>query len=201
MNFIHVYIYIYIYIYTYTYTYIYIHQGFSGGSMVKNPVARTGDTGSIPGSERSGGVGNGNLHQYSCLGNPVDSSSLACYSPWGDKRVRYVLATKQQHIWYSIYIVIHILYTFTCMRNIWKYLTIDRFTAAVSGRQDYKLYIIAYICKFYIYCIRRSYFPQAWIWLSSADKWKIQIWLDCLYFQVLRIWSETWGLQQGTGRF
>ena len=33
-------------------------------------VAR--DVGSIPGSGRSPGVGNGNPLQYSCLGNPMD---------------------------------------------------------------------------------------------------------------------------------
>ena len=42
---------------------------------VKNPLASAGDEGdegSIPGSGRSPGGGNGNLLQYSCLGNPVD---------------------------------------------------------------------------------------------------------------------------------
>ena len=40
--------------------------------MVKNPPANAGDTGSSPGLGRSPRVGNGNPHQYSCLGNPVD---------------------------------------------------------------------------------------------------------------------------------
>ena len=43
--------------------------------MVKNPPANVGDTGdagSIPGSGRSPGVGNGNLLQYSYLGNTMD---------------------------------------------------------------------------------------------------------------------------------
>ena len=43
--------------------------------MVKNLPANTGDTrdwGSIPGLGRSPGVGNSNLLQYSCLGNPMD---------------------------------------------------------------------------------------------------------------------------------
>ena len=43
--------------------------------LVKNPSASAGDTrdaGSIPGSERSAGGGNGNPLQYSCLGNPLD---------------------------------------------------------------------------------------------------------------------------------
>ena len=43
-----------------------------GGTVVKNPPAKGGDTGSIPGSERSIGGGNGNLLQYSCLENPMD---------------------------------------------------------------------------------------------------------------------------------
>ena len=44
--------------------------------MVKNQPANAGDTGdagSIPESERSNGEANGNLLQYSCLGNPMDS--------------------------------------------------------------------------------------------------------------------------------
>ena len=45
-------------------------MGFPGGTVVKNPPANAGDTrdmGSIPGSRRSPGVGNGNPLQYSCL--------------------------------------------------------------------------------------------------------------------------------------
>ena len=42
--------------------------------MVKNPPAKAGDmrdTGSIPGSGKSPGEGNGNLIQYSCLVDPM----------------------------------------------------------------------------------------------------------------------------------
>ena len=46
--------------------------GFFGGSAVKNLPASAADTGSIPGSGRSLGEGNGNPLQYSCLGNPRD---------------------------------------------------------------------------------------------------------------------------------
>ena len=38
---------------------------------VKNPPANAEDAGSIPGSGRSPGEGNGNLLQYSCLGHPM----------------------------------------------------------------------------------------------------------------------------------
>ena len=40
--------------------------------MVENPPANAGDLGSIPGSGRSSGEGNGNPLQYSCLENSTD---------------------------------------------------------------------------------------------------------------------------------
>ena len=40
--------------------------------MVKNPSANAGDTGLIPGSERSPGGGNGSPLKYFCLENPMD---------------------------------------------------------------------------------------------------------------------------------
>ena len=49
--------------------------GFPGGSVVKTPPANAGDArdvGSIPGSGRSLGRGNGHLLQYSCLENPME---------------------------------------------------------------------------------------------------------------------------------
>ena len=48
------------------------NYGFLGGSAVKNLPASAGHTGSIPGSGRSLGEGNGNPLQYSRLGNPMD---------------------------------------------------------------------------------------------------------------------------------
>ena len=46
-----------------------------------------GDMGSIPGSGRSTGKGNGYPIQYSCLENPVGQRSLMRYSPWGPKEL------------------------------------------------------------------------------------------------------------------
>ena len=43
-----------------------------GGSDGKASVYNAGDPGSIPGSGRSSGEGNGNPLQYSCLENPMD---------------------------------------------------------------------------------------------------------------------------------
>ena len=53
---------------------------FPGGSDSKASACNVGDPGSIPGSGRSPGEGNGNPLQYSCLENPMDF-----YSPWGPK--------------------------------------------------------------------------------------------------------------------
>ena len=47
-------------------------MGFPGGSLVKNTPVNAGDLGSIPGSGRSLGEGNGNPLKYSCLENPMD---------------------------------------------------------------------------------------------------------------------------------
>ena len=58
---------------------------FPGGSEVKAPASNVGDPGSIPGSGRSPGEGNGNPLQYSCLGNPMDGEAWVGYSPWGHK--------------------------------------------------------------------------------------------------------------------
>ena len=61
--------------------------------MVKNPPANAGDEGSIQGSGRSCGEGNGNPLQYSCLENPMDRGA---WKSMGSKRARQDLVTKQQ---------------------------------------------------------------------------------------------------------
>ena len=63
--------------------------------MLKNPPANAGDRGSIPGSGKSPGGGNGNPLQYSCLGNSTDRGACGLQS-MGSRRVKYELATKQQ---------------------------------------------------------------------------------------------------------
>ena len=55
--------------------------------VVKNSLANAGDvrdTGSIPGSGRSPGVGNGNPLEYSCMENSIDREAwqtAACGVP------------------------------------------------------------------------------------------------------------------------
>ena len=64
--------------------------GTLGGSYSKVSVCNAGDPGSIPGSGRSPGEGNGNPLQYSCLVNPMDREACQAtvhgvYSPRGRK--------------------------------------------------------------------------------------------------------------------
>ena len=59
-----------LYIHTYT-----VYGASQVALVVKNPLVNAGDQrdmGSIPGSERAPGGGNGNPFQYFCLGNPMD---------------------------------------------------------------------------------------------------------------------------------
>ena len=59
--------------------------GFPGGSVSKESVCDAEDPGSILGSGRSPGEGNGYLLQHSCLENPIDRETWVGYSPWGRK--------------------------------------------------------------------------------------------------------------------
>ena len=47
-------------------------MSFPGGSEVKASACNVGDPGSVPGSGKSPGEGNGNPLHYSCLENPMD---------------------------------------------------------------------------------------------------------------------------------
>ena len=51
---------------------LFVLMDFPGGLDGKVSAYNAGDLGSIPGSERSPGEGNGNPLQHSCLRNPMD---------------------------------------------------------------------------------------------------------------------------------
>ena len=65
------------------------------GSNGKASAYNAGDLGSIPGSERSPGEGNGNLLQYSSLEKSHGWKSLVGYSLWGHKELD---TTEQLHL-------------------------------------------------------------------------------------------------------
>ena len=68
-------------------------MGFPGGSVSKESACNARDTGSISGSGRSSGEGNGNQLQYSCLGKPMDRGAWQG-TVQGVSRVGHELATK-----------------------------------------------------------------------------------------------------------
>ena len=67
--------------------------GFPGGSVVNTPPASAGDKGLLPGWGRSLGEGNG--YPVHIIASEIPCS-LACYSPWGHKRVGRDFVTQQQ---------------------------------------------------------------------------------------------------------
>ena len=92
-----------------------IHVGFPGDSVVKNLLAKSGDSGgvgSIPGSWRFPKEGNGNPLQYSSLENPMDRGawqatghgvvkSQAWLSNWAHRTIRVGLGGWQWPLWWS----------------------------------------------------------------------------------------------------
>ena len=60
-------------------------KGVRGGSVVKNPPANARDVGSIPGSRRVPGGGNGQLPPGFLPGKSHGQRSLVGYSPWSHK--------------------------------------------------------------------------------------------------------------------
>ena len=74
-------------------------MGFPGGLEVKAPASNTRDLGSIPGSGKSPGEGNGNPFQYSCLENSVDREAWPGYDPWVHKELDM---TEQSTAWHGI---------------------------------------------------------------------------------------------------
>ena len=66
---------VFVCVYIHIYIYILIFKDLPGGLEFKAYVYNEGDLGSIPGSGRYPGEGNGNPLQYYCLENPVDGGA------------------------------------------------------------------------------------------------------------------------------
>ena len=65
--------------------FFYYFPCFPGGSDGKESACNAGDLGSISGSGRFPGEGNGYPLQYSCLENPMDRG--AWWAPWGHQEL------------------------------------------------------------------------------------------------------------------
>ena len=75
-------------------------MGFPGGSEVKASASNVGNLGSIPGSGRSPGEGNGNPLQYSCLENPTERGAWQA-RVHGVTRVRTTTTINNKDLLYS----------------------------------------------------------------------------------------------------
>ena len=77
-------------------------EGFSGGSAVKNHPANARDTGSIPGSGRSPGEGNGNPLQLLLPGKSHGQRSLGFQKSWTQLSDQIATTAKKSRIIPSI---------------------------------------------------------------------------------------------------
>ena len=73
-------------------------MGFPGGSDGKESAHNAGDPGSIPGSGRSPGEGNGNPLQYSCLENSMDRGAWQATVHGVTKSWTRLSDSRQDHI-------------------------------------------------------------------------------------------------------
>ena len=83
-------------------------MGFSGGASGKEPACNTGhvrDKGSVPGSRRSPGGGNGNPLQYSCLENPMDKGAWRVTVHGVLKTLTWLKPVSTQHTHMCIYML------------------------------------------------------------------------------------------------
>ena len=80
---------------------------------LRNPPASAGDArdlGSIPGSRRFPGVGNGNPLQYSCLEISLDGGTWQAASPWGHRESDTAEHTCTHTTWWALKCVFVILF-------------------------------------------------------------------------------------------
>ena len=112
-------------------------MGFSGGSVVKTPLANAGDVNLIPGSRRFPGGGNDNPLQYSCLGNFTDRGTWQA-TVHGLQRARHDLVTKELQQYRNLYFLQRVIYLSLAVLNLhcytWTFFRIDWFDRlAVKG--------------------------------------------------------------------
>ena len=94
----------------------YLFKGFPGGSEGKESPCNVG---SIPGSGRSPGEGNGNPLQCSCLENFLEQRSWADYSLWGYKesdmteQLIHTASSPHEEHWLIIYFPATMVHSFS----------------------------------------------------------------------------------------
>ena len=93
---------VYVYIYRTIFFFNSWHFYLSNLTVCKDSACNTGDLGSIPGSGRSPGEGNGNQLQFSCLENPMDGGAWWATVHGSQSRTRlsdFTLLCLPQRLW------------------------------------------------------------------------------------------------------
>ena len=128
--------------------------GFPSGSVIKNPPANAGDArdvGSIPGSGRSPGVGNGHPLQYFCLENPMNRGAWRATVHGVAKIQTWLSRHALTHItWYGRRE--SLLLTRTRAPAAWKWKPIPYFVFWTSGKLRALLYystVLVYFLRAY----------------------------------------------------
>ena len=154
--------------------------------LLKNLPANPGDLGSVPGLGRSPAGGNGNLLQYSCLGNPW-AEEPDRLQPMESQRVRHDLATQQCRL------LLHCFSPWGCMKlslgpvtSMSSQVRNIIFLLRLSDPLNIELYlsllleIILEVSKYFlslgpslIWNLPISFLCSAWSILSSMGKWCI----------------------------
>ena len=134
---------------------VYSVLGFPGGSEVKASACNAGDLGSIPGSGRSPGEGNGNPLQYSCLENPMGggawwatvhgvAKSRTRLSDFTFTSLNWVFAYSSEKKFFFVFFFLLLLYS-----KIWEYVWKDAAT--------FCLFFINFLAAYYKMCCPRTH--------------------------------------------
>ena len=89
------------------FVHLYMSHLHPGGSDSKESACNVGQLGSIPGSRRSLGEGNGNPLQYSCLENPMDRGAWRA-TVHGVTKSWTQLSDYHTHTFYSVRTRVHL---------------------------------------------------------------------------------------------
>ena len=141
-------------------------EDFPGGSVVKNLPSSAEDTrnvGSIPGSGRSPGEGNGSSIQYSCLEN-LERGRL---QSMGWQRVRHCWALMQS-VAHTVWCYYMSSASLPSPLQAVRLLTLESYFLPVLGSSQAVSFIVSYTCS-----LLTSYFSMTWFKLISLtpNRW------------------------------
>ena len=125
-------------------------ESYTGGSEVEASACNAGDLGSIPGSGRPPGEGNGNPLQYSCLENPMDGGAWwATVHGVAESQTRLSNLTNFLHWALYLHTLNHTCWQpYSCVLSMWHYCLSSTKTRFLHERIHASLlYICHHVCQ------------------------------------------------------